>query len=689
MHLDETERIWKARKVADFAAASVRGTEEVQRLVAPILPVLYGFVARRSSDPDEAVEDVAETLLAARSRLGRSDSPQPLLGWLLRHADGVLRSHIDADPLLLAGLDPARGALPVRLRAALIEVLPRLRPPQLLALGMRFGDGLPLEVVAATLGVEPPAARALVSEAVARLVAAAYPDRAPARIDPARLDEYASMVLTAGRVPPGWEVPAELRTVLEGLAALRRPVPLSPADERAVWRLYEEQRQEFAPGRPPPGTPSWLPPSLAVALLLLLLAGASVWYLSARASDRTASLGAPQAGVAQPPAISTATLDRAGTVLPRPTPTTSAAGQRVLREVAGRLYYTEFLRGGLASRLVYSDLSDRRQRALPRVVLSSNGVVQYSVSPLNGQVVYSGGEGLFLWDGRARPPKARLLLMDRGEARGRANPRAGSPSPPVGTLNVGALAWHPRGRTIAFVDTPYTYPGPEYIYTYTPGLDARLGAPVANLPYGEHAYDLQWSPGGESLLASTGGGTLVVQLSSPRQHRPSPPPVYLGGRDARWSPRAGSRLLLWTSKPWPGTNGPFGIADPDGRNSRTLGTAAFAAWSPDGAYIVYGRYADGIRGAVRFWRLNLKTGETEGLARVTGLYALGRQVEFAPDGRHLAYSSVDGVWIADYVTGETAKLPGTDHLVTRLSWQRPGSASNVPCARRMAASCGP
>ncbi len=684
MRLDETG-LQQGPTVAHFAGAVARGTEEVRALVLPLLPELYSFVARRSEDAEEAVEGVAQTLLLAGSRAGREAGEGPLLGWLLRHADSVLRSRVGVDRLLLSGLDPEGAALSVHVGAGLGRILPRLRRQQLLALGMRFGDGLPAAVVAQALGMDLPAARVLVAEAALRLAEASYPGRNLSQAHPEELDEYVSTLLAGKGAMPPHEAAPELQAVLRALTGLNRHIALSPAQESAIWREYEEQREEYVPTHPLPAAPSWLAPALGVLLLFLVLVGGFFRYLSMRAGDEVrnpppelrADLAlatvVPQPATPAPVVGGVAALEA---FMPAPGPTkprpayTPGVDTELLRELSGRLYYVQYGRAG--SRLLYSDLGNREALEQPETLLSSDGGLRYAVSPMNGQVLYSGGGTLFVWDDHLSPSPPRPLPIKRGKSEVRHTPQGGQRLPPDEAVRVGAVAWHPQGRTVAFVDQPYPSNGTHpYLYVYTPGVDTALRSPVAVLDPGDRVSSLEWSPSGRHVLANTARGSLVVQVPTRSQQADPSRVLYRGPRDVQWSPDPASRQLLWTSRRWPGSNGPFGVMNMDGRRSRELGEAAFAAWAVDGRSIVYARFVAAPGKSVRFWMLDPATRARRRLPALPGLDTSVHEVEFAPNGMHLAYSTAEGVWVANYLTGESARLPGVNGLVHELLWRSP------------------
>lgn len=660
MRLENPELLWEPT-VAQYAEAAARGTEDVRALLVPLLPTLHAFLARRSVDLDEAEESLGDTVLLARSQARRpADSALPLLPWLLRMADRALRSRMGSDPVLELGLGIRTTPLPLRIRAGAQEAIQRMRREQRLALGMRLGDRLAAETIAAALGKPVPAVHSMLASALARLVESCFPGRELTQLDPQGLDEYISHLLD-GKPAPEAAAPPELLTVLDALLHLPDPEPLTRGGEERVWRRYEEEQDEYLPGPSLPVAPGWLKPALAVVGLFLALAAVSGWLVARSPAPQEPRRIAPA------PAATPRT-DSLG-AQPRPKPTevrpqyTPGAERGVLGELLGKLYYVDARQG---ARLLYSDLSSPDALAVPHSVLTlPKGPLRYSVSPLNEQIIYSSGRGIWLQD-----PKAglrRLLLLSRN---------ADLPSGDDNFLEVRALAWHPQGHTLAFVDEPpYSRPGPQMLYTYTPGLDSTLGSPIAALPPGDQVSEMSWSPNGEYLLVNTGGGAMVVRPPAPG--RPPAAPFRLANREAQWSPDPSTPRLLWTDKKWPGSNGSFGIADAQTRNSRTLGEATYAAWQPDGTQIVYTRFSNRSQAGATVWLLNLQTDESHRLSHMPEMQAPVADVEFAPDGIHLAYSSPRGVWIANYFTGQTAQLPGVNNQVTRLAWQ-PTSHGHAP-----------
>ncbi len=646
----EDRNLPQSLDVAAYAEAGARGASELRALLAPLLPTLYTFVARRSLDAEEAEESLGDTLLLARASATRpTELSQPLLPWLLKKGDAGLRSRVGSDPMQELGLGLQHASLPVRIRAGLLQAAPRLRRDQRLALGMRLGDRLPTDAIAAVLGRSVTATRAMLAAALARVVEECFPGRELTELDPDALDSYVSDLLDG--TPPEAVAPRELSAVLDALLQGPAPEPLTPTAEETMWGRYEEEQDEYLPGRPLPTAPRWLAPVLAVVGLFLALAAGSLWVLARAPLTQETQTAAPAPTTTPRPRIAGARAPSRPTE-PRPQ-YTPGAERGVLGELSGRLYYVDSRQG---YKLVHTNLDSPTSAAAPRMTLAlRQGPLRYAVSPVSEQIAYSSGRGIWLQDAEAGT--RRLLLLRRD----------GTSTDESNVLEVRALAWHPQGHTLAFVDEPpYSRPGPQMLYTYTPGVDSVLGPPVAALPLGDQVSELSWSPDGEYVLANTGGGALVVRPRAPG--RPATVPFFMGNRDAQWSPDPRTPRILWTDKKWPGSDGAFGVVEVATRRSRTLGRASYASWQPDGTQVIYTRFGNRSGAGTTVWLLNLKTEESYRIAHLPELQAPVSQVEFAPDGIHLAYTSPSGVWVANYFTGQTVQLPGATSLVHRLSW---------------------
>lgn len=673
-------------RVGDLAAALNRGVPEARSLISPLLPAVYAYLARRSADPEEAEEALGDALLLARGRVrDPRAAPLPLLPWLLAAADGALRSRIGhADPDAEAGLAAGRGSMPVRIRSGLAEALPRLRRPERLALGMRFADRLPAETVAAALRRETADVRADLVRALAHVAAESYPGRSIPYPDPVDLDGYVDRVLAGDPGERPASVGEEVAEVANALQRLPAATQLTPRAADRVWRRFEDEAEEYLPGRPLPVLPAWLRTALGGALMAAVLAGAGLWFVGSappEAADRAADAARPGRAAAEPARTPTASIDTAEdgesaagppADAPEPRPAwTPGTDRGFLGELTGTLYY---VRPGARATLMRGDLGRLDGSGQPGVLLTAAGSqLRYAVSPTDGSIAYSTPDGLALWDAELRT-SLPLVGPLRGDAPGE-----------TAALSVRAAAWHPQGHTLALV-TGGAAEGRERLWTYTPGLDSPPGALAYALEPRDRVSSVAWSPSGDSLLLNTARGAVVVSPPGMGRRRTGAVRLRLDGKVASWSPEARPERLVWIEKMWPGTNAPFGVVDPDGRRSTTIGQAASVSWQPGGERLLYARHRSARSGPGRpvgasVWQYELATGEDVRLSELPEMDASVGEVEWAPDGMHLALATRRGVLVANAYSGETAPLPGPAGPVRDLTWWSDPAAYTPPPPR--------
>ncbi len=178
----------------------------LREAVAPHLPTLYAFIARRTPDAADAQDALVETLLyvGAVEPVGNLHGAQ-LLGRLIRAANRVLRANVEQEPSLQAGLHPSLVRLPV----GTSESISRLPPDWRDAIGMELLDGLPVTVIAEALDKDPS-----VVESIRR--------RAWWRV----------------REEDG----ARVERLLAALPTAPDPAPLTPARESEIWWRLETER---------------------------------------------------------------------------------------------------------------------------------------------------------------------------------------------------------------------------------------------------------------------------------------------------------------------------------------------------------------------------------------------------------------------------------------------------------------
>ncbi|MEJ7652478.1 MAG: hypothetical protein WKH64_03535 [Chloroflexia bacterium] len=93
--------------MADYAAAVHTGPEAARNLLAPLVPTLYSFFARRTADREDAEDMLVETMVRARADvLRRPTSGARLLGRLIGLATHALAANLAMDREAESGLKP-------------------------------------------------------------------------------------------------------------------------------------------------------------------------------------------------------------------------------------------------------------------------------------------------------------------------------------------------------------------------------------------------------------------------------------------------------------------------------------------------------------------------------------------------------------------------------------------------------
>ncbi|MBA2363729.1 MAG: PD40 domain-containing protein, partial [Chloroflexia bacterium] len=660
MRLDRVELLRK-HTIAEYA--SERGADDARALLEPLLGTLYGFLVRRTPEPEDAEEALADTLLAARARAPkRAGDTRPLLGWLLSMALHTLRSRIEANPALESGLDHARADLPVRLRAGLLRALPRLSRAERLALGMRFADALPVAVIAQAMGRPERSVHTLLGTALASVGRACYPNLSLPQPEPEQLDCYVSTLHAGDHAVPPASLCAESAALVTALAELHTPVKIVPGVEERVWREYTERREEYLPGRPLPSAPTWLLPVGLVLLLALALGAGSLWLLSRQSppeEPRRIAGAAPAPSATFAPASSEYTTTPTS---PRPL-YTPGPGRQALSELAGKLY---FVQPGMVPELFSVHLGARDPAGLStpeRVLRFGPGTLTYDISPTDGTVAYSTGRGL--WTQSAEGGIRYLAPLARLGPTGRPQRLRDSAT----TVRAHHATWHPQGHTVALVDAGWTPAGPgtgSAVYVYTPSLDTVLGEPLFVLGSDDEVTGLRWSTDGKYLAVRTRRGSHVVRVAAEGMRRRS---FFLENRDVYWSPDPAIRDLLVTERRRLGVDAPFGVAEFDGTNYRLLGNAAFVSWQPDGKSVLFAQHGRRVDAGMSLWRLDLATRASEKMSDVPAMGRGVREVAFSPDGRYLAFTTAQGAWVASVSDGEAVELPGVSVRAHSLRWR--------------------
>ncbi len=647
--------------VADFAAASARGTSHLRPLVSPLLPTLYTFVARRAQDIEEAEDLLVETLLLAReSAPSHRAARAPLLPWLLQLADRILRARIGVSPLLEAGLEPNLTVFKAQATPELLEAIAGLPADRRRVLGMRFGDGLSEEVIGQVLGTDTRTAASLVERAVEALGASWSAHERAFRVR-----------------PESWGVMAALAPFLATAA------PTS-AQEVRVWQRFddEEEREEFRPARPLTlPLPRWARSVLGGVGLLIAVASLWLWTRGGSAGTPSSADTAAQQPAAAP-AVSRVVFPTSGPMEP------STAGQGIPPQAAGmvasgrtgwrhdgRLYYVEYgAYIGAALMVTGPDASTSEREPDTRALAvryDPGDRFVYSVSPSGSEVLVGGKEGVFLHRGDGDSPRKLPNVAVSTTRHGISGPDA--------------LVWHPNARqfvlaleTFAPGRRPARHSSIRVVQLNPDGRGSggvesvreigRVDGAVSSLSYSPTGryllLNLQNSP---ALLIDTGRNNKVVRLPAVVQR-------------AQWSPSARPNRLLWSGYARQPHEVSFGTVGPDGKGLRRIGTAAFAGWHPDGRRIIASTaMSDSQPGrGFTFWRVDPGRREWEKLSDVPDMVAPLTPVAWGPDGGHLAYGVGDGLYLVHYGNrGRVEKVSSLPQTVTSVQWQDEDSRSTA------------
>lgn len=644
--------------IRDLARASERGDQEFRVVLEPLLPALYSFLARRSTDVDEAEDLLVETLRRAESRVTRPPHPDTsLLGWLLRSALGIVRLRVEQNPVLDAGLAPNWAMREAEVPRELLDALARLSWDERQMLGMRYGDTLPPALVSEVLGM-----------------GAGEIDRAVARVARHAFSEWLSVGLSmhigvsaVDRDAPG------IRAVGVELSKLATTVALTPAMAARVWRRVAEEGEEtFVAGRTLPELPARMRAVLlAVGLAVLLTLGA-VWLRDGGPPPAPPRTRAISPVPREPDASGLWRFPDAARISPAPerrvsvgaTPTAEegrlpAQRQGTWRRHEGRIYYLN-RSSPYRTVLMVVDLETVSDEGMPetRVIFGlSAPVLTYAVSSAGPRVVIGVGDSLWLdEDGVAR----EVIPTAMG-------PTAEYRRPPWGP--VGAMAWHPGGRALALAVGSW----PARIQVVRPDDRApdRRRREVAVLAPDETVDSMSYSGSGRYVLANTSRGVVLVDLSEDGAVSRLPVLVW----EASWSSGVWPERLLWIGgEPGDQRNRPFGTINPDGSDLQRLGHAEHVAWGPDGVSVLSAVRRSPPDAGLNFWCYDLRDLEWQHLGGVAGIPEPLREVAWGPDGRHFAYGSQDGVTVIHIGRGRAASLPGIAGAATSVTWQADGEA---------------
>ncbi|MDQ3327167.1 MAG: hypothetical protein M3506_01400 [Chloroflexota bacterium] len=641
MRFENAGQFWE-RASGDLAAGE--DLTELRQRLAPHLPSLYTFLARRSQDREEAEDLLVETLcLAKATEAQRVAEGGASLPWLLRLADRNLRARIEQHPVGDAGFAPNWVVPTARLPVGLLDGVGRLGWADRQALGLRYGDGLPVDIVAQALGADPGAGGAVME----RALDAAHEAWAQT------LQEY-----TRGAGAPPTQV------IREVLPALRASASLSRALVERVWqRVGEERPDVFVPSRPLPILPRWFVRAmvLVVFTVALVIAGL-VWLDSDAASPgpepqrATRDVDAGSAPVSLPPAV-LGQNGGAGTPTRRSWDQFAQDRQQFRHE--GTLYYIYVIPRRYRFRLVATGVdATPAQRA---VVTVSGDELPYAISRTDGRVIVGEGKRLWVQDGTS----SRELI------RGHFNGYRG-PTPPTWGIT-GQLAWHPAGKMVAAT----VYHGDGYTHApvsiQTVRTDTLERTKIAGFQPGEMVSALSYSPDGRFLLVTTESRSIVIDTA--RRNRAVRLPATV--RRAYWAPSPSETRLLWIGARRAGANSPFGTVQQDGTGLTVLGTAAHTAWHPGGDGILVARFGRGA--GFEFWSYDAESDRREKLVDVRDMDTSVQALVFGPDGRHLAYGNKTGLFLVHLGSGRVQQLVDVAGGAFDVQWgtASPGQPGSV------------
>ena len=198
-------------------------------------------------------------------------------------------------------------------------------------------------------------------------------------------------------------------------------------------------------------------------------------------------------------------------------------------------------------------------------------------------------------------------------------------------------------NTGRIVFTSYAEPHNNDIYV----MDADGGNRENLTNHPATDVDADWSPDRTKIAFASGrdGGAMQIYVMDADGNNPirlTDGPRNAWGPD--WSPDGG-KIAFWVDD-WVDH---IDVMDADGKNRATLiNDAAAPSWSPDGREIAFSSTRDG-KGA---WSdIYVIGADGQGLRRLTDEFWSGTSPAFAPDGKRVAFVSMDGSFYHIFVVG--------------------------------------
>jgi Tol biopolymer transport system component len=202
---------------------------------------------------------------------------------------------------------------------------------------------------------------------------------------------------------------------------------------------------------------------------------------------------------------------------------------------------------------------------------------------------------------------------------------------------VATTAYGARNGRIA-----YAASGGGQVFSISP----RGGSPIQLTHDAAGAANPDWSRDGRLLAFDIGGQQLAVTAANGSRQRTIP--ISVSATDPSWSPNA-SRLVFtgveYDQNGTPETTSLF-VTHADGSNYVRIGPGSEPDWSPRGDWIAYLSNPARTNGCAGIWRMHSNGAGNAPVIPAfpsgSGCRGGGLDPSFAPNGKRIAYVSVDG-----------------------------------------------